>query len=131
MIIIDTIFLIDIIKNNPEAIEKYKNIINNEQEACIAALSITEIILGLSSIHAKKDEETRILDIINNSHIIAITKEIAMKAEYIEKSPIESGNRIGVIDAIIASSALLYIKKLITEKIRHFEKVSELQVENY
>ena len=131
MTLLDTTILIDIVKNNPKAIQKYKEIINNDQDIWIAAPSITEIILGLSSIHAKKDEETKVIDTINKCHILDITKEVAMKAGYIEKSLKENGNSIGIIDALISATAILNNRKIITKNIKHFEKVPELRVEDY
>jgi len=131
MTLLDTTILIDIVKNNSKAIEKYKEIINNNQDIWIAAPTITEMILGLSSIHVKKDEEAKIIDTINKCHTLDITKEIALKAGYIEKSLKEKGDSMGIIDALISATALLNNKKIITKNIRHFEKVPELRVEDY
>ena len=131
MTLLDTTILIDIVKNDLKAIEKYKDIINTNQDIWIAAPSITEIILGLSSIHVKKDEEAKVIDTINKCHTLDITKEVAMKAGYIEKYLKENGNSIGIIDALISATALINNKKIITKNIKHFEKVSELRVEDY
>lgn len=131
MVLFDTTILIDIIKNNSQAIGKYKEIINNDQDIWIAAPSITEIIIGLSSIYAKKDEEIRIINTINKCHTLNITKEIAIKAGYIEKSLKESGNQIGIIDSLISATAIINNKTIMTKNIKHFEKVSELRVDSY
>ena len=131
MVLLDTTILIDIIKNNSKAIEKYKEIINNNRDIWIAAPSITEIIIGLYSIHAKKDEETKIIDTINKCHALNITKEVAIKAGYIERSLMEDGNQIGIIDSLISATAIVNNKTIITKNIKHFKKVPGLKVEGY
>ncbi len=71
------------------------------------------------------------MDTIDKCHTLNITKEITIKAGYIEKSLKNSGNQTGIIDSLISATAIINNKAIITRNIKHFEKVSELRVEGY
>ena len=120
MACLDTCFIIDILRNNKEAILIKERIEKG-----------SELIRGLESIHLKEGEKYKIENFIRSVTTFPLDKKSAIKAGEIELELIRNGQKTSIEDVMIAAIVITNNESLITKNEKHFEKIKDLEIENY
>ena len=129
--ILDTTFLIDILRNKQEASDKLKSLEKLNVPIAVAAPSIVEIFAGLHYSKKSDEEKGRIIDVLESQVIHDLDKESARKAGEIKGNLIKTGNDIELMDCMIAGIAKVNNETLVTRNIKHFSRINGLKIENY
>ncbi len=131
MVCLDTTFIIDILRNNREAVLKKENLENSSESITIASPTIIELIRGLSSVNVKLNEREKIKDFIDSVITLPLDKQSAIESGNIELSLIKNGEKIELEDILIGAIAIVNNEILLTRNKKHFDKIKGLKIESY
>jgi predicted nucleic acid-binding protein len=114
-ILIDTCILIDYSKNHTHAINYLEQL---AQPPAISALTVTEIMTGIRNTR----EQQLFADLFNVFKVLSVTYEIAEQAGLYRQRYFKS-HQVGVVDAIIAATAVIHALEIVTLNIKHFPMI--------
>jgi len=118
---VDTNIFVDYIRGNKYAI----NFVNSNYNLAISMLVSMEVFLGF-----RKQQEIAIFErflTTSNIKIYSLSKDIAKTAYVIFKTYYHKTN-VGIIDSLIAATALVHGKQLVTLNTKHFKNIDELKI---
>ncbi len=128
--ILDTSFIVDLLRGNAAATTKIVEIEKNSEPIATTTISVFEIWQGLS----KKSGETqleKILEMFNAINIISFDFDSAIEAGNIQRKFAAAGQKIDPEDAMIAGIAKTQRQKVLTRNQKHFRIISGLEIETY
>ena len=131
--LLDTNILIDILNGNPEVMEKLAHV--GTQKCCMSTISLHELYYGAQLAREKKEEYfikemnkiSRLLEDIDVHPLAADGKDYA-EIKFLLK---EQGNMIDDFDIVIAGQAISEGLIVVTDNIKHFNRIEGLKVENW
>lgn len=129
--IFDTSFIIDLMNNKKEAIDKLKEITKNDDIGTATTLSIFELFTGLAISKKPLEEKNKITSVLDGQLVIPLDRDSAEKAGEINGKLISESNPIDIIDTMIAGIALTKKEKVLTRNIKDFSKIKGLESEAY
>ena len=120
--IVDTTVMVDLTRDRKEA---RQFLITNPQEQRISRISVMEIVEGLQTQQAiavfKKQLTSLALEIVEIDQSVSEVAGTIFEQYY-------HSNGIGISDALIAATALVFREQLITHNTKHFQFISDLAV---
>ena len=133
MILLDTTFLIDILKKRSNAVRKSKDIENREVLAT-TYINVYELLLGVYSLkninHEGKLAEADIL--LEKLEILGLDKNSAITSAKVGGDLTLKGQIVGDMDNMIAGIALSNgISTIVSRDKEHFSRIKGLKVETY
>ena len=128
--ILDTTFVIDLIKGRLNAISKLKEFENQNIPYAITSPTIFELWSGLISLEKSEMEKQKIVSLINEQIIYFLDDKSAEEAGKIDGTLIKNGKQIEPEDCMIAGIAMKNKNALVT-KDPHFERIAGLKIEKY
>ncbi len=130
--ILDTSFLIDLLRKGDEQARIKAVELDQKLEAkSITSISIMELWRGALRSANKEHEKEKIDNLLSSLMNYTFNELAAKKAAEIEENLRVSGTLIDVEDIMIAATALIHHEKILTRNVKHFEKITGLQVETY
>jgi len=127
---LDTNIITAFLKDDSGVVTKVSEYLDVFDNLSINIISYYEILRGLidlgNRIKLRKFEE-----FMQENELISLRKETIQKAAEIYAYLKKRGNLIEDADILIASIALVENLVLVTDNIRHFERVKGLQIENW
>jgi predicted nucleic acid-binding protein len=122
-VILDTCFIIDLIAEDPDAVSKLDDL--DDQRLGVSALTIYEVGVGLS------DRERRKFNgVMDRLTVYEFGQKVASRAVAEQRSLINNGEQIGVVDAMIGATALSTQQSVLTNNVSEFEQMG-CTVEQY
>lgn len=113
--LIDSDILIDFFKKLPEAVTLIHKL-TEQGESSISAISVSELRSGWS----KQAASLYLPRLYNIFEVIPVTREVAeIAGEYREKYS-KKGIRLPTIDVLIAATAIMHQRTLVTRNTKHF-----------
>lgn len=130
--ILDTTFLIDLLRGRDEKTkQKAEELDKKLIEKGVASVSIMELWRGAVRSIKNEQERRQINTLLDSLIIFSFTEKEAKKGGEVEAELINKGVVIDLEDIMIASTALVKKKKLLTRNIKHFSQVDSLAIETY
>jgi len=133
MILLDTSFLIDLLRQRKNAIDKAVELVNRDKLAT-TYVNIYELLIG---VYSKKDAnyEEKLKTVENLTEkisILTLEKDSTIKSAKIGGELMLKGQIVGDTDNMIAGIALSNsINTIVTRDKEHFERIKGLKVETY
>lgn len=129
---LDTNILIYLIKNKPPSIAQRINSLPADAQLCMSFFTYAELLKGAER-STKKAEVLKRIDQLTRTVKADFSADSAMCEHYAEQFPRlkEAGTPIGANDLWIACHALAKGCVLVTNNVREFERIVELQIENW
>jgi len=128
--LIDTDIISYFLKGNEKVFLKFKEYLLQHNSINISVITYYEIMSGLTFINATKQIEI-FENFCNTASILNLTKDSVINSAKIYSKQRSKGKAIDDIDILIAGIALSNNLILVTNNIRHFEKVEGLKIENW
>lgn len=131
MVVLDSTFLIDFLKNRPLAILKSRDFDN---DISTTRLNVFEILVGIyrRPPNTQKRDLDSFYDFLNSINILELDRKSANEAAKISSELIRSGKMVPEIDILIAAISLSNGQnRIITQNTKDFSKIPGLKVENY
>jgi tRNA(fMet)-specific endonuclease VapC len=129
--ILDTAFLIDLMKGNRMAEQKLTALLQSGSSIAITAPTIFELFNGLAQSSKPAAELAKIHGVLHQQVRWTFDDASAEQGGRIYGELVRKGQPIDTIDAMIAGIALRHQEPVLTKNIKHFSRVSGLKVETY
>ncbi len=132
MKIVDTTFIISLLRNDPATIKKAEEL-DNTGGAATTVINIYEAMHGAYMMKTKQEKRLASLQrVITNLEIFNLTPEAATRAAEISGTLQRQGNQIDPFDCLIAGITLTNgAESIITRNTKHFNQIPQLQVEEH
>ncbi len=129
--ILDTSFIIDLMKMDEGALTRHKQLIEKNESYRVSSAAIFELWSGIGHSEKSENERFKAMKALSGMNTIALTAPMAEKAGEIHGTLAKEGKAIDNIDAMIAATALFENEVVLTRNVKHFSRVKGLRVENY
>ena len=127
---LDTNICVYIMKNRPEKVlERFKKELNNG--ICISSITLAELEHGMKNSSNPARNEQSLLRFLLPLSILPFGPEEASEYGEIRTYLQKQGTPIGPMDTLIAAHARSEGLILVTNNIREFERVPDLELENW
>ncbi len=128
MKVLDTTFLVDLLKNRPEV----NKVINTSEVLATTIINMYEIMVGLFHEGVSHDRYFEIMDIFRNISLLPLDEDAVVQAAKISAEMMKKGTAIEDKDCLIAGIALSRgISIIITKNKKDFERIKGIKVETY
>ncbi|MHA2170133.1 MAG: PIN domain-containing protein [Candidatus Kariarchaeaceae archaeon] len=136
MYLADTSFLIDLVQNEPGAVEIAKEIDNQHVLVFISTITVQEYLRGVYYLFADDQPqlERKLFEAesdLAHFNVIEVDYQIAKIAASIDAELTINGEQIGFADVVIAATAITFNLQLITKNTKHFERIRNLKIRVY
>lgn len=128
--ILDSTILIDFLKNDENAIKKIQEIEKTTRVLATTVISVFEILQGIRHT-GDLQKEREINGLFDRLSIFPFGFEEAKEAAKIRSGLLARGITIEPTDCMIAGVAKLHNEIILTRNVKHFSKISEVQVLTY
>ncbi len=127
---LDSTFLIDFLREDPDAVEIASKI--SSESLATSSINIFEVMLGINLDKRKTDAKLKKFNgLISNFDILSFDKEDSFAASEIASSLMKKGQAINDLDFLIAGIMKSHnIIEIITRD-KHFSKIKEIKVITY
>jgi tRNA(fMet)-specific endonuclease VapC len=123
-LLIDTSIFVDVLRTGQA--ESSKSVIKSLQESnegFTSAITVAELSVGAFR-SPRRDALEKTLKLLSLTHVIDLTREIAIEGGRIYAALIKKGEEIELNDCLIAASGLsLGIHEIVTRDIDHFNRI--------
>ncbi|MGQ4911559.1 MAG: PIN domain-containing protein [Candidatus Thorarchaeota archaeon] len=131
MILIDSSFIIDLMRGKEAAEEKLSELQDNDENLLVSVITLYELYVGVSRVVDPTDEERRIGTAMQSMSSVELNEVAAKRAGLLHGALKRAGETIGPTDALIAGTALSMQAKVLTGNVRHFSVVPGLEIVTY
>lgn len=129
--ILDTSFVIDIMRNEPKALEKAQELLERGEPLLVTAVTIFELFSGIMQSNKPVQEKNKILKTLQGQLIVHFDNDAAEKAGELHGTLVRTGNTLDPLDCMIAGIALTKREKVLTKNEKHFSRARGLEIETY
>jgi predicted nucleic acid-binding protein len=127
----DTTLIIDIMMNEPAAVQKAAEIERRGQTLSVGAPTIFELYVGLSLTSKPAEEKAKIAAVLASLPQLPLDHPSASAGGLIYGEKTRSGSKMDPEDAMIAGIAKANNKKIVTRNTRHFQGIEGATIEKY
>jgi len=128
--LLDTDICSYIIRQRPAAVlERFEAV--SPVQLSISVITLAELLYGVERSSSKVINRPIIEDFVSRLPVLPWDSEAAAHYAQLRVFLERQGTPIGNMDLMIAAHALSQGRIVVTNNVRHFEKVPELQVENW
>jgi len=127
---LDTNIITAFLKNDSRVVERVSNYLEFFDKLTINIISYYEILRGLKDL-GNEEKLGKFEDFIQENELVSIGKETVEKAAEIYAYLKKEGNLIEDADILMAGTAIVEDLVLITNNIKHFERVKGLRLDNW
>jgi tRNA(fMet)-specific endonuclease VapC len=130
--IVDTTFIISLLRDDPTTVKKAEEL-DNSGGAATTVINIYEAMHGVYRLKTKRKQRLASLQrVITNLDVFELTYEATCRAAEISGTLQREGNPIDPFDCLIAGITLTSgAESIITRNTKHFKRIPELQVEEH
>ena len=128
--ILDTTFIIDLMKNRAPALVKAQELEKYYTPTLTTTISVFELWQGLEDIHNEEKEE-QIERFLSSIGLLGFDLESAKLAGQIHAELERRGELIQAQDSMIAGIAQQHGEPILTRNVEHFRRIKGIMVETY
>ena len=127
--ILDTTFMIDMLKGVPAAVEKAYELDKTNAPILTTTITVFELWQGVHDAH--QNERERVLELLGAYGLHNLDFESAQKAGEIFDKLCKHGLEIDTEDCMIAGIAITRNEAVLTRNVEHFSRIGGLRIEKY
>jgi predicted nucleic acid-binding protein len=129
-VLLDTTFISDLIRGTDAAVEKRDELKDSATPIALSALTVFEAGMGLRGV--SNDAREQFDRTVGQLDVAPFGEREARRAVAIQTELIDSGERIGSVDVLIAATAAESTDPtVLTRNVDEFERVEGIDVETY
>lgn len=131
--LLDTNICIYIINEKPEGVLNRFRIMDERVSVCISSITVAELFYGIEKSDSAKKEQNRnaLLRFLASLEIQYFDERAAMEYGVIRSKLERKCERIGAYDMLIAAQARSCNTVLVTNNVREFRRIPDLEIENW
>ena len=127
----DTTFIIDVMKQNRDAIQKAKGLSDASISILVGTPTIFELYVGVGLSVRSIEEREKVLSVLKSLPHLSLDAGSASKGGVIYAQRIREGAKIDPEDAMLAGIAIQNNEPLLTRNRKDFTGISDLKLEHY
>jgi predicted nucleic acid-binding protein len=127
----DTSFIIDLLHDDPDAVEYLVLIEKANRPEKVASITVLELYEAVPQLDVPERRQQKILDVLDTRHTVAADEIVMRKAGKISGTLSARGDEIDREDCLIGPTALLHDEPVVTRNTDHFTRIHGLDVETY
>ena len=131
LVIEDTSFIIDLLRDNPDARAALGRIERANRPEKVATITVLELYEAVPQLNVPDDRQRQILDVLDTRHTVAADETVMRAAGKISGTLAARGETIDREDYIIGATARLADEPVITRNSAHFDRIGGLEVDTY
>ncbi len=129
--IADTSYLIDVMRGDPEAIEKGRMLESYGIPICITAIAVFELYVGTGLSSKSTEEKAKVHSVISSMPAFALDFDSSREGGLIFSARKKEGMTIDAEDAMVAGIARLNHETVLTRNTRHFSGIEGVRTDSY
>ncbi len=130
MVLLESSFLIDVMRNNKDALDLLAALEQKEQMFYIPTPSIMELWIGALESKLPEQEKAKIEELLASFRSLPLDIESAKRAAEVDSDLSQRGLRIETADVMIAGIALVHGETVVTRD-EHYARIPGLRVLKY
>jgi tRNA(fMet)-specific endonuclease VapC len=126
---LDTTFLVDLLRRDPAAERKLREIEDSGQTLCTTPANLIELYVGA---YRARDTESRLerIEVLERGlDLLELGAEECKRCGYVVADLVSRGEPIGTMDVIAGGIALCHGERVITRNVKHYRRITGLDVE--
>lgn len=123
--ILDTSFLIDLMKGKEKAVKKEKKLQLRSSPQLITIPTLFELWSGIVQSGKPEKEKEKILEVLSSRASLDFDRKSAKVAGKIDGELATQGKKIEPVDSMIAGIAITNGEKILTSNTKHFERIAQ------
>ena len=131
MTCLDTSFIIDVLRGNPEINKIEKALEVSSKPVNVTTVTIMEVSRGIHLSNFPEIEKIKVHKLLSSLNILNFDKEAAFIAGEIETGLIRKGEKIDLEDIMTAAIVINNNETLLTRNTKHFSRINNLKLEAY
>ncbi len=128
--LVDTNILSMFFRGHPQVVSKFRAYLDEHNTINLSIITYYEIVSGLKHRDAQK-QLGQFLDFASQNTILPLTRGAADIAAELYADLRKKGQPIDDIDLLMAGIAMAYELVIVTQNRKHFDRITELQVEDW
>lgn len=130
--ILDTSFVEDVAREDPDALERARELAIDGVPERLSVLTVYELYWGVGYVDTSQEEKDRVDAVVETKELYDVTPEIARKAGRTARSLSSQGTPLNDPgDEIIGATGVVHDEPVLTKNVDHFERIPGLEVETY
>ena len=129
-VLLDTDTLSAYMRREPTVVARIEDYLLSHRELSFSLMTRYEILRGLKA-RGATSKLRAFAELCSISNILALTDEVIDRAADVYADLYRRGELIGEGDILIASTALVYGLVMVTNNVKHFNRIADLQVDNW
>ncbi|WP_254525209.1 type II toxin-antitoxin system VapC family toxin [Natrinema caseinilyticum] len=129
--LLDTTFLIDLMRGDRDAVEKAAEIESDLRQQRLSSMTLFELYYGASRSNQPEAKRKSIEDILASKPVHPADTAVMRKAGRIAGALANDGNRVGDGDVIIGATATVVDEPVLTRNVDDFDRLEGVEVETY
>ncbi len=131
MVVLDTDFVIDLMRRHEGAVVFLKSLLESPDPAGISAVTVMQLYHGVARFGLPEEEEARVDRSLKGLAVYELTRAIAERAGRLDGELALAGQQIDLADVIVGATALDQNVPLVTRNKRHFGRLKGLRLVEY
>ncbi|TXT54068.1 MAG: putative Ribonuclease VapC1 [Candidatus Thorarchaeota archaeon] len=131
MILLDTSFVIDLMRGNTDCMKLLQDTEAREEDVFLSTISVYELLVGVAHADNKIDEEQKIRESLSAITTIDFDKYSSYESGTIYSELKSQGSMINSFDILIAGIARRHNYSVMTRNGSDFNRINGLQVIEY
>lgn len=130
--LLDTNILTAYLKANSQVVAQVKRHLDEVGRPSLSIITYYELLRGLKELGRKRDQRlAEFEDLVNRLHLRILTQRVIGVATDLYVELRRRGEPLEDADILIAATALAHGLVLVTDNEKHFQRISNLEVENW
>ncbi len=100
-------------------------------DVALSSMTVYELYYGVGYTDKSANERRKVDSVISSRRVLPADSSVMKKAGRIDGELSREGAKVGQADVVIAATALLQNKKVLTRNQNEFERIPGLEVESY
>ncbi|MBA7682186.1 tRNA(fMet)-specific endonuclease VapC [subsurface metagenome] len=130
MYLLDTNICIYCIKNKPESVLEQLNL-KRKYDVYISSITVAELEFGVEKSKYPERNRIALIEFLSIFKLLPFDDKDAQEYGKIKAKLSKDGNIIGPLDILIGSQAKSKNLILVTNNVKEFERIDELEIENW
>jgi tRNA(fMet)-specific endonuclease VapC len=131
MVVLDTDFVIDLMRGHPGAVAHLENLLERPDPAGISAITVMQLYHGVARVDLEEEERDRVEAALKGMTVYDMTRPIAVRAGLVDGELMRRGEPIDPADVIVGATALHRGEPVVTRNKKHFGRMKGLKVIGY
>lgn len=128
--ILDSTFLIDLLRGS-DAVPERAEQLDARGAPAVSSVTIMELWEGIQLADTGEAQRSAVETLLEDVHEVPFDRKCAMTAGRINAELVDAGTPIDETDVMIAATALVEDRPVVTRNLDHFERIAGLAVRSY